>query len=368
VRVFFYSNFIMYDYIIVGSGLAGICFAETASTNGKRILVFNDNSQNSSYVAAGLYNPVILKRFTEVWQSKEQLKLADEFYSQLEQKLNAKIDIKIPLLRKYFSIEEQNNWFTASDKPGLTDYLSTAIINKKYNSIDSPYGYGEVLQTGYVDTSILIDFYINYLSENNSYKNESFQHNEIIFHDDFVQYKNSKARHIVFAEGFGMLLNPFFNSLPLDGAKGELLLIKAPDLNLDVIIKTSIFIMPIGKDLYKVGATYNWTDKTNTPTQEGKEELLKELRDLIQCDFEVLDHYAGVRPTVKDRKPMLGTHPIYKNLHLLNGLGTRGVMLAPSMAKMLFEYIEHQVALDSYVNINRFKNGFSNLYQSERKD
>lgn len=358
----------MYDYIIVGSGLAGICFAETALSNGMQIIVFNNDSQKASYVAAGLYNPVILKRFTEVWQSKEQLNLLDEFYLQIEKKLKVKIDIKIPLLRKYFSIEEQNNWFTASDKPGLTDYLSTTIVNKKYNSIDSPYGYGEVLRTGYVDTNVLIDSYINYLSKNNSYLKESFQHDEIIFHADFVQYKNIKARHIVFAEGFGMLLNPFFNSLPLDGAKGELLLIKAPNLELDVIVKTSIFILPIGNDLYKVGATYNWTDKTNTPTQEGKNELLKELRDLIQCDFEVLDHYAGVRPTVKDRKPMLGTHPIHKNLHLLNGLGTRGVMLAPSMAKMLFEHVEHQVELDDYVNIKRFKNGFSNLYQNEQKD
>lgn len=355
----------IYDYIIVGSGLAGICFAETAITNGKKIMVFNDSSQNSSYVAAGLYNPVILKRFTEVWQSKEQLNLLDQFYFQLEQKLNVKIDVKMPLFRKYFSIEEQNNWFSASDKPGLTDYLSTTIVNKKYNAIDSPYGYGEVLRTGYVDTTVLIDSYCKYLLENDSYTYESFQHSEIIFHENFVQYKNIKAKHIVFAEGFGMLSNPFFNSLPLDGAKGELLLIRAPDLNLDVIIKTSIFILPIGHDVYKVGATYNWTDKTNSPTQEGKEELLKELHDLIQCDFEVLDHFAGVRPTVKDRKPMLGSHPVYKNLHLLNGLGTRGVMLAPSMAKMLFEHIENQVELDAYVNIKRFKNAFSNLYRNE---
>lgn len=355
----------MYDFIIVGSGLAGICFAETALINGKQVMVFNDSSQNSSYVAAGLYNPVILKRFTEVWQSNEQLNLLDQFYSQLEQKLNVKIDVKMPLLRKYFSIEEQNNWYAASDKPSLTDYLSTTIVNRKYNAIDSPYGYGEVLRTGYVHTTALIDSYINYLLENEAYVNESFQHTEIVFNEDFIQYKNIKAKHIVFAEGFGMLSNPFFNSLPLDGAKGELLLIKAPDLNLDVIIKTSIFILPIGNDLYKVGATYNWTDKTNLPTQEGKEELLKELKSLIQCDFEVLEHYAGVRPTVKDRKPMLGSHPVYKNLHLLNGLGTRGVMLAPSMAKMLFEHIENQVELDPYVNIKRFKNAFSNLYRNE---
>lgn len=365
MRVFFYSFFMIYDYIIVGSGLAGICFAETALLNGKRIMVINDNSQNSSSVAAGLYNSVILKRFTEVWQSQSQLQLLNEFYSQLEKKLNVRLDYKIPLLRKYFSIEEQNNWFAASDKPGLSNYLSTTIINRKWKAIDSPYGYGEVLNTGYIDTKMLIKSYTQYLFNNDVYLNETFQHNEINVSDDYIQYRNLKAKHIVFAEGFGMHLNPFFNSLPLDGAKGELLLIKAPDLKLDVVVKTSIFILPIGNDLYKVGATYNWIDKTNTPTQEGKKELLSELRELISCDFEIIDHLAGIRPTVKDRKPMLGSHPVYQNIYLLNGMGARGVMLAPSMAKMLFEHIEHQVELDPHVTIKRFKNAFPNLYHNK---
>jgi glycine/D-amino acid oxidase-like deaminating enzyme len=46
-----------------------------------------------------------------------------------------------------------------------------------------------------------------------------------------------------------------------------------------------------------------------------------------------MEHFAGVRPTVKDRRPLVGTHAEYSAIHILNGLGTRGVMLGPSMAK-----------------------------------
>ncbi|MBL7886254.1 MAG: FAD-dependent oxidoreductase [Flavobacterium sp.] len=355
----------LYDYLIVGAGLAGIAFAETAIQNEKNVIVVSDDSQNSSVVAGGLYNPVILKRFTEVWQSQSQLNLMTEFYAKLEQKLNSKFDYKIPLLRKFYSVEEQNNWFTASDKPGLINYLSTNLIGSNYKSIDAPFGYGEVLQTGYVDTFALIEAYKSYLKSTNSLIEETFSHDKVIIQEEFLEYKNLKVKQIVFAEGFGMLSNPFFKTLPLDGAKGELLLIKAPNLNVNVIIKSSIFILPIGNDLYKVGATYNWVDKSSTPTEEAKLELLNELNELIQCDYEVLEHYAGVRPTVKDRKPMLGSHPVYNNLHVLNGLGTRGVMLAPAMAKMLFDSIEKDIPLDDYVNIRRFKNAFSSLYQNE---
>lgn len=355
----------MLDYIIVGSGLAGIAFSEIALQNNKTILVVNNQSQNSSRIAGGLYNPVILKRFSEVWQASEQLELLYNFYVNLENKLQIKLDYKLPLLRKFYSVEEQNNWFTASDKPNLSKFLSTNLITKKWDAIPSPFNFGEVLYSGYVDTNLLVDSYKQFLINQNAYLEDTFDYIGLVIEKDFISYQNIKAKHIVFAEGFGMLLNPFFNKLPLDGTKGELLLIKAPNLNLDVIMKSSIFVLPIGNDLYKVGATYNWEDKTNIPTEAAKKELIDNLKELITCDFEVIEHYAGVRPTVKDRRPLVGTHPVHKNLHVLNGLGTRGVMLAPAMAKNLYNHIENQIPLDKNIDILRIKNFVSSFCQNE---
>ena len=344
----------MLDYLIVGSGLAGISFAEMALQNGKSILVLDNNSQNSSKIAGGLYNPVILKRFSEVGQAKEHLLVMNVFFSALEQKLNTQLDFKTPILRKFFSIEEQNNWFSASDKMNLAPYLSTRLITKKYEFIDSPFGYGEVLQTGYVDTALLLDRYKNYLIQNQLFLEESFEYKLLQEETNGIQYKDIQARHIIFAEGFGMHANPYFLDLPLDGTKGELLIIKAPLLNLDVILNTSVFILPLGNDLFKIGATYNWDDKTALPTEAGKNELVERIKEIITCDFEIIAHHAGVRPTVKDRKPLVGTYARNNSIHILNGLGTRGVMLGPAMAKALFENIEYQKPLDRYVDINRF--------------
>ncbi|WP_163398298.1 NAD(P)/FAD-dependent oxidoreductase [Flavobacterium fluviatile] len=344
----------MLDYLIIGSGLAGISFSEIALKNNKTILVIDDQSQNSSNVAAGLYNPVILKRFSEVWDAKRQLVLMNDFYNQVEDKLNHKFIFKMPVLRKFFSIEEQNNWFAASDKINLEPFLSTKLISKKFNGIDSPYNYGEVLHTGYVNTSLLLEKYKEYLIENNLLIEETFDSNCIKFLDLGIQYKDVRAKHIIFAEGFGLHKNPFFNYLPLDGTKGELFIIKAPNLNLDVIVNTSVFILPLGENLFKVGATYNWHDKTPGPTEEGKKELLERIKEIITCDFEILKHFAGIRPTVADRRPLVGTHEAHKNLHILNGLGTRGVMLGPSLAKILFNHIEHGDPIDLEADIKRF--------------
>lgn len=345
----------MIDYLIVGSGLAGISFAETAMHHQKSILVVDNQSQSSSLIAGGLYNPVILKRFSEVWQAQQQLVILDKFYQELESKLQTKLDYKIPILRKFFSVEEQNNWFAAADNNLLAPFLSLEVVKTKYLGINSPFDYGEVLQTGYVDTKLLLVAYKKYLLENNLLLQDTFDYQSIKFHDDCVQYKLIKAKHIIFAEGFGLHENPYFNYLPLDGTKGELFIIKAPQLNLDVIINTSVFILPLGNDLFKVGATYNWQDKTSSPTEEGKLELLTRLQEILDCEFEIVDHFAGVRPTVRDRKPLIGSHPKFPRLHILNGLGTRGVMLGPSMAIALFESIEYQKPLDKAIDIKRYE-------------
>ena len=343
------------DYLIIGCGLAGISFAEYALADNKKILLIDDNSQNSSKIAGGLYNPVILKRFSEVWKAKEQLALLDDFYSNLENKLNEKVNFQIPILRKFFSIEEQNNWFIASDKPNLAPFLSSTLITDKYSFIQSPFNFGQVLKTGYVDTALLVEKYKIYLIHSNLLLNDSFDYQTLIFFDDYIQYNEYKIKQVIFAEGFGLSRNPFFNYLPLDGTKGELLVIKAPLLNLKVIINTSIFILPLGNDLFKVGATYNWEDKTDIPSEEAKNDLIEKINEILDCDFEIIAHFAGIRPTVRDRKPLVGTHKKHQRLHILNGLGTRGVMLGPAMAKALYNHIENEEPLDKIIDIKRFE-------------
>ncbi len=342
------------DYIIVGCGLAGIAFCELLKKNKKTFVVFDNNSQLSSSVAGGLYNPVVLKRFTPVWKSKEQLELALPMYLNIEKELNVKLDYKIPVYRRFTSIEEQNNWFTASDKVGLSGWLSANIKKNDNPSIDAEFGFGEVLETGRIDSPLLIESYQKYLKEKKVFFSEEFNYNELVFDDNSIIYKNINAKNIVFAEGFGIKKNPFFNYLPLKEAKGELVIITAKDLKIDYVLKSSVFLIPLGDDKYIVGATYNWKDKTNNITQEAKEELLNKLKTVLKCNYDVVDQVAGIRPTVIDRRPLVGVHNKHSNMYVLNGLGTRGVMIAPYIAEQLYNFIDNSKPLESEIDITRF--------------
>lgn len=344
----------MVDYIIVGLGLAGISFCETLRKHRKTFVVFNDGSQQASQVAGGLYNPVILKRFSPVWMAQQQLEEALPFYAELENFLNIKIDHKLPVLRRFVSAEEQNLWFEAADKPGLSRFLSTKILSNKNSLIDAPFGFGEVLHTGRVDTRRLYYAYKSFLKAGQILVEDRFDYTQLSILDNCVEYKGITAKNLVFCDGFGLKTNPFFGYLPLNGTKGELLRVKIEGLQLGAVLKSSVFLIPLGDDEYYLGATYEWHDKTNTVTEKAKKELLSKLATFLQFEPVVLAQEGGIRPTVADRRPLVGTHPQHKNIHVLNGLGSRGVMIAPFAAKRLYDSIEKGIAIPPEMNIQRF--------------
>ncbi|NNJ88869.1 MAG: FAD-binding oxidoreductase [Eudoraea sp.] len=345
----------MVDYLVVGLGLAGISFCEALEQHGRTFRVVSDESQQASIVAGGLYNPVILKRFTLAWKAHEQLEQLLPFYSNLEEKLGVTLDHRLRVLRRFAGIEEQNSWFEASDKPALSSLMSTSLVTNTNNSIHAPWRYGEVLGTGRIDTRLLLSSYTTYLVEKDLLFTESFQFDRLEIKENEIVYKDLRARHLVFATGFGLQQNPYFNYLPLNGTKGELLTIKAPELKETSVIKSSVFIIPLGEDTYRIGATYKWQDKTNEPTAEAREELETKLKTFLKCEYEVIHHAAGIRPTVADRRPLVGQHPIHKHLFVLNGFGSRGVMIAPYASKALFNFIENDEELNPEMDISRFR-------------
>ncbi len=344
----------MMDYLIVGLGLAGVSFCETLERHGKTFTAFNDGSQISSEVAGGMYNPVILKRFTLAWRAREQLTLALPFYSGLEKKLGAKLNHPLAVFRRFASVEEQNRWFEAADKDGLRQFLSTEIHRNENPCLAAPYGYGEVGHTGRVDTKGLLSRYKAYLAEREMLFAETFDYGALRISGHHVEYKSIRAKHLVFAEGFGLKQNPYFNYLPLNGTKGEYLVIRAPGLNERRAIKASIFIIPTEGDEYLVGANYKWKDQTNRPTEASKTELLEKLDSFLECDYQVVGQLAGIRPTVTDRRPLVGRHPTHSNLYVLNGFGSRGVMIAPMAAQQLYGLVEKGESVFSEMDCSRF--------------
>jgi glycine oxidase len=142
-------------------------------------------------------------------------------------------------------------------------------------------------------------------------------------------------------------------------AKGDVLTIHCKELKLEFILNKGVFILPLGNNLFKIGATYNWKELHDQPDELAKAELISKLKKIMPYEFEVVNHESGVRPAVIDRRPVIGSHPNHEPLMVFNGFGTKAVMLVPYFAKMLAQHLTEKLPLHEETSIRRFKKHFS---------
>tara|TARA_A100000171_G_scaffold47762_1_gene54225 strand:- start:11201 stop:12265 length:1065 start_codon:yes stop_codon:yes gene_type:complete len=349
------------DYILVGLGIAGLCFAETLLRQGKNFLVIEDGEKEATTASGGVLNPTVLKRFTAAWNAQQFFDKAIPFYDAIGERLEKQVLNPIGIQRIFNSIEEQNDWVVASDKKQLTAFLSSEIQKNTNESVKATLGLGNVKGGALLHPAELIERYRMYLQQNELLVSENFDYDALETAETTNTYKKYTAEQIVFAQGAKVRENPFFNlsvspegSRVFVGNKGEYVIFKAPNLQLTTILKGPVMIIPLGNDLYKVGASYGRDDFSEGTTNKAREEIVSKLKKMISCNFEVVDQVSGIRPTVKDRKPLLGNFLDHPKLYFLSGLGTRGLSMAPLLSEWLYDYIEKNEELPREVDLKRF--------------
>jgi glycine/D-amino acid oxidase-like deaminating enzyme len=341
------------DYIIVGLGIAGITLCEQLQNNGKSFVVIDNGAKGSTAKSGGVFNPTVLKRFTAAWNASTFYPVAINYYKTLSGKLGKDFFVETPIFRIFKSVEEQNNWSVASDKKELRQFLSSEFLKNDNPAIEAPFGYGKILGTAQIQTDILLSEYRNLLLKANGLLAEVFQYKDVVQKENGVVYKNISAKKIIFAEGAQAVENPFFPKQTLIGNKGEYIIIHAPELKMETLLKGPVYVIPLGKDHYKVGATYSRDDYSLDPTEEAKEEILSKLKSFINCPFDLIMQTAGIRPTTKDHRPLLGNLNESPNLVFFNGLGSRGFFMAPLLSEILFNYLEKETPLPKEMDITR---------------
>ena len=343
------------DFIIVGRGIAGSILAHELMNAGQKIVVYDTPSENkSSTVAAGLFNPVTGRRFVKTWMADPLFSYLSEFYENLEKKLNTKWYFPIPLFRPFLSVKEKNDVIARNQAEDLGFYIHQ-IIEKPFENRVFRNVYGGILlkKTGYINIPELISGIRKKIIQKGEFKEELLEYSQLEILQPGVRYKEYIAHKIIFCEGVGGVKNPYFSWLPFRPVKGEIILIR-PEADLDIIFNRQIFILPLIDKTLKVGATYDWDNIDSQPTEKGKKFLEEKLNHYLKVNYNVIDQFAGVRPATKDRRPFIGQHPEHPELGIFNGLGSKGVSLAPYFARKFVDKLLFGKELDKEVNIKRY--------------
>jgi glycine/D-amino acid oxidase-like deaminating enzyme len=353
----------MTDCLIVGRGLAATAAMHALHQRGMSFVAIGDPALSAcSLVAAGVWHPVVFKRLTRSWRAETFIPFAVRFYRECEGTLGKKLLTERKLIRPFGEDQEKALWRKKAAAE-LQGFIDPDIHERNdFPGCRIPYGYGVVRAAGNLDVKLFVTASASYFGDR--VLTARFVHGELTFDDDGFSYKGIRARHILFCEGPAVEANPFFNWVQMRPSKGEILTVEFErPLFKDAVINKGGFLLDVSERIYRAGATYAWDDLTDEPTAPGRDTLEGVIRSITDVPYRVVSHEAGVRPSSFDRRPIVGEHPAHRGMYILNGLGTRGVTLAPWFAAKFVIFCRKEDSLEPESDVTRFRS----LYEAARK-
>ncbi|GAB3272417.1 FAD-dependent oxidoreductase [Larkinella harenae] len=353
------------DYLIVGQGIAGSVLAWTLHQRGKKIVLVNSPQHPSaSLAAAGIFNPLTGKKLVRTWKADLLFPFLRIFYGKAEQTLNTHFLNFSTIYRPYRSIEEQNSYLAQTADQSIGQYVADSVDDQAYQPyIHNPFGGLEVTQAGWLDVPVFLSEIRAYFEQRGQYIEAHFNSEDVVIEESNVVWQEQTFGKLIYCEGPHAYRNPWFDWLPYNPVKGQTIDITMNNYSIRTIVNQGVFIMPVESNNYRVGATYTWHDIDWQTTEDGKVFLEQKLQALLKVPYQVVGQRVGIRPATKDRRPFIGLHPVHSAIGIFNGLGTKGVSLAPYFADQFADFLEGRKELDPEVNIER---AFS-LYYSGKK-
>lgn len=312
------------EYLIVGHGIAGCVLA--LSFLKKKIpfrLAGISQPGEASMASSGLITPVTGRKYVKSWMIDQFIESALEFYRWTEDLLGNKFFHQVDIVRFLSNHEALTAWEKRSIDPEYGPYIS----NKKYEALDQlqkPYG---ILTGGYrLNTPGWIHSARTYLAELGMFEERMYSLEDLYPEFDSVIYATGAVGTSV---SKGLIPN-----------KGEALVVNMKNWKYPAIIKEDVFFIPLeDSDTFWIGSYYEPWPEDPEPTLVGRKTLMQAIEKVYSGSFKVNSHLSGIRPTVDDRRPLVGRFPQYENKYLFNGMGTKGTSLAPFWADHLISHL-----------------------------
>lgn len=323
--------------LIIGGGLAGTTLAWRLHERGLPFLIVDrDEPLTSSKVAAGLVTPITGMRLSLSWHFGELYPEALAFYRGLESKLGTRFYHEVPIVQLLASEKAVAQWQKRRDQPEVQPYLKSPEPGPLVNEaiFANPHGGFVQQHSGWLDTAAFLSASQRY------FKNiGSWQRGELT-PDEVASRMGKDYTHAVFCIGWEATRHPWFDWVPFQSARGTVLQVSADTGGETRVVNNGCWLLPRGDGTLRVGPTYELNfDQPHTPAPETIAALETRLRGLLKTRYDITGSQTGVRPIIARREALIGTHPARPGIAFLNGLGSKGVLRAPWVARQLTEHL-----------------------------
>lgn len=335
-------------FLIVGQGLAGSALALALRGLGAQVMVVDDQeAASASRVAAGLITTLAGKGMNPAWRQEEYLPVSWKFYTDLEEKYGVEILQPLPVVRPFSDEKEKAKFHRGREKKQY--WLE---YNKELPAaVRSEFGHFTMGRGGRLDVIAYLELVKTILGSD--FCTGQIKKEDLNFTDKKVQYKGITYDKVIFCTGYRGLVSEYFHWLPSRSAKGEMLDVSIPGLDEGQIISRGGWLVPLGNNQWRAGATYSWDDLNTTTSDDGRKNVEQRIRSLIDLTFKVEKQLAGIRPIVNNSQPVIGLHPENVLIGIFNGLGSKGVLSALPVGLHFAEFLMGKTSLDSELDVNR---------------
>jgi tRNA 5-methylaminomethyl-2-thiouridine biosynthesis bifunctional protein len=358
----------MYDLIVIGAGIAGCMAANQAKSLGKKVLIIDRSATpatGGSGAAGAFISPKLGKKTSLLELTNQAYRYAAQFYSSNYPKYFYKTGIvRLPKDEK-----------DAKEFANYQNYIGGKLLlpkEQKELGIKCKYSALFFEDGGFCDAPALCKALI-----------EDIEY----IQEEFVEFKNIKdavlvnakyrAKNLLVANGYeSHKLFDYISISGIWGSRGDF----AVDSKIDISMHKSVSVSANIDGVIRVGATHirakNPTHACTICNGAPLEPLIKSAKEIANIDkLELKQTFCGMRAGCRDYFPavgkvidanyMLQKFPQIKkgfkkvdfkyidNLYILNGVGGRGFVFAPLLAKWVCELIFEGKDINPLVNPDR---------------
>jgi len=288
---------------------------------------------------------------TKTWLADQLFPALHNHYSEAELLTGRRFFYPMPIYRPFLSAEEQNEWMGKSSDPSYAPFIRQVLKGPSMPGVNDPMGGLLLDQCGFLDTNAYVDGVRALMARHQTYLERTIDDTTIVPLESSVRCGEYEASAVILCTGVHK--TSWFGWMPVRPSKGETLQIKT-SIEPHWIVNRGAYLVPHAS-AWRAGATYSYSDTSAGITEESRNELSGAVKELIHLPFTVTGQQWGFRPTTPDRRPLAGRHPVHHRLWTLNGLGTKGVSLAPYFSNELVSAIENRKPLNKLVDIERYK-------------